>query len=983
MKQFITFITVLLLGVSWSIAAQRSVSGVVTDQDGLPITGVTVFERGNTSNSVVSDNTGRFTITVSSANSVLVFSSIGYTEREIAVGDQSSLDVQLFSSESHLEEVIVTGYSTQRRSQVTASVTTIDGDDLRNTAASPVVANLLQGKAAGVDVTLPSGRPGATPEIRVRGRSSISSQTGALWVVDGAIIHGTPNLNPNDIETMSVLKDGAATSQYGSRGVNGVVVVTTKRAQEVGTSSLSASLRSGVSYFNPDNFRVMNSQELYDTFGQFANTSDVPNIPESVLANSYDWIDNGTQAGRLDDFSLTYTGRTEKASIFGSANYYREEGSVKGFVYDRFAGRLNVDYDITDRLTFKPKVNVTYTSEDRREHSLYQMYMNMPWDNPFAADGSVFNPRRSSSRTWYGRDESNYLFDLQYNYGESAIFDIQSNIDFEYRIDDNFTFVSSNNLAYYNNNTMGYVDPQSDAGLADNGRISRSTDNRSVRFTNQMLRYRNTIDRHRINAFAAYEYMDYRYQSMSATGRGIVPGSTILNSASAPQSIGGTENDYAFQSVMLQGEYGYDDRYSFQASVRRDGSSRFGQENRYGTFYAFSGAWNVHNEAFFDVNALDYLRLRASYGQVGNVPTELYSSYSHFSLDAQYAGVPAGVMNQLGNRFVSWETSRDANVGVELGLLNRLNLTVEYYNSHTDGLLSWIPLPSTAGWTGYWDNIGAVRNRGLEVTVGGDIFASANPFQWHVDFNVAFNSNRILALRDDQDVPAGNMRRSVGRDIDSYFMRKWGGVDPDNGDPLWELVDAETGEITLTNNYNQATLQFLDQTGTPNYQGGLTSSMSYKGVYLNAMFAFTQGAWAYNAGRQLFDADGAYPYYNQMALQNGWSRWTPENTDATHPRMVYNSQNLSNSVSSRYLEDASLLRLRNVTLGYRIPSSISNRFGVNGLDVFLSGDNIWSKTKFSGLDPEGTLSQSTGRGGDATSQYPVPKRFLFGINVSF
>lgn len=980
MKHFtILFCSLLFMHFAFS---QQQITGSVSDASGLPLAGATVSEQG-TNNSVSTGTDGTFSISVRSTSSVLVFSYIGLASQEIVVGDRSRLSVVLEMSESHLEEVIVTGYSTQKRGQVTASVATIDSESLKQNATSPRVSNLLQGKVAGVDVTVPTGRPGADPEVRVRGRSSISSQTGALWVVDGVIAHGTPNINPNDIETISILKDGAATTQYGSRGVNGVVVVTTKQAREIGSSTLSANLRTGRSYFNADNFRVMNSQEIWDVFSNFSNPTAVSDIPETVLQNDFDWIENGTQGGQTHDFNLTYTGRTDKAAIYAGGSYYKEEGSVKGYTWERLSGRLNVDYDISERLTFKPKVNVTYTTSDSREHSLYQMYLNLPWDNPYNTDGTVRNPRHAGSGAWYGRDNSNYLYDLQYNYGNSAIFDIQSNLDFEYKISDDFRFVSSNNAAFYTNSSLSYVDPQSDGGLGDRGRIGNSSDRRVVRFTNQMLRYNKVLDRHTINAFAAYEYSDYVYQSLSATGKGIVPGSTIIDASSEPQYIGGTKNDYSFQSIMLQGEYSFDERYNFQGSVRRDGSSRFGHDNRYGTFFAVSGSWNIHNEAFFTSNSIDYLRMRASYGLVGNVPTNYYASYSLFNLNAQYAGIPGGVMGQLGNRSVSWESSRDVNLGFELSIFNRLSLNVDLYNNNTDGLLHFVQLPASAGWSGYFENVGSVRNRGIEIALGGDLFSRNSAFQWRMDVNVAMNRNKITDLYEGNDIPAGNMRRSVGRDIDSWFMRKWAGVDPENGDPLWERIDPTTGEVTLTNNYNQATLQFLDLTGTPNFQGGLSSSMNYKDFYLNAMFAFTEGAWAYNAGRQLFDADGAYPYYNQMALQDGWSRWSPDNPDATHPRLIYNSQNSSNGVSSRYLEDASLIRLRNVTLGYHLPQSFVERLGVKGLDLYLSADNIWSATKFSGLDPEGTLAASTGRDGDATSQYPAPKRFLFGINVSF
>lgn len=963
--------------LSFKLASQQEVvRGKVTSIGNEPLAGVSVVEK-NTQNGTTTNEDGEFSISVSGSSSILVFSYIGAESQEVTVGTQTYITVTLDLSDGILDEIVVTGYSSQRRGNITASVVTVDANELKKTVASPSVGNMLQGKVAGADIIAGTGRPGENPTIRIRGRSTISSETGILWVVDGVIAHGTPNINPNDVESISVLKDGAATTQYGSRGVNGVIVVTTKRAKEVGPGTITANLRTGTSSYNQGNFRLMNGQQLYDLFQEFSNQSALPtNISPELQQADYDWLDNGTQAGRLNDFSLTYTGKTDRASIYAGGNYYKEEGSVKGYEYERLSARLNIDYDVTNKVTFKPKINVTYTSDESREHSLYQMYLNLPWDNPYNTDGSIKNPQ-AGGITWYGRDNSNYLYDLQYNYGESDIFDVQSNLDFEYRISDRFTFVSTNNAAYYHSAGLSYVDPQSNSGLGDAGRVSNSTAKRIVRFTNQMLRYNTSIDKHRVSAFTAYEYNDYVYQGFGATGKGIVPGSTILDATSEPQGINGTKNDYAYQSVMAQGEYNYDDRYSFQASFRRDGSSRFGRDTQYGNFWAVSGAWNVHNERFFDVDAFNYLRLKASHGLVGNVPTALYASYSLYTLDAQYAGVPAGQMGQLGNNLVTWESTKASNIALEFGLYNRLNVTFEAYDKNTNDLLHRVVLPGTAGWAGYWANIGAVRNQGVELSIGADILPSASPFQWNLNFNIARNVNEVKELYNNQDIPNDNQRISEGRDINSWYIRKWVGVDPENGNPQWERIDPTTGEVSIVNVFNQASLQFIDETSTPDFYGGFTSSMEYKNVYLNANFAFSKGAYAYHSARQLFDADGAYPYYNQIVLRDGWSRWTPTNTDATHPLPVYNSQNASNGISSRYIEDASFIRLRNVTLGYRLPSTVSDKLGVKGIDVFLSGDNLWISTKFSGIDPEAALF------GDATSQYPAPKRVLFGLNFSF
>ncbi|SJN40450.1 SusC/RagA family TonB-linked outer membrane protein [Sphingobacterium sp. JB170] len=965
---------------------QQQIKGQVTSPDG-PLAAVTVSVKEVPGSSTSTDANGIYGIDVL-IGQTLVFSAVGFDRKEIVVSS-STENVTLIPMDQLLDEVVVTGYSSQKKENVTASVATVDQKQLKD-QKSPNISNLLQGKVAGVDVSAGSGQPGAAANIRIRGRNSLSSGTSPLWVVDGVIAHGTPNINPNDIASISVLKDAAATTQYGSRGTNGVVVVTTKSATDSGQGLFSVNLSSGASTFNRGNVKLMNSAELWDLYQSFDNQSTIPDaITEDVLGTDYDWFDNGTQHGWLNDFAASYMAKTDRTSVFTSLNYYDEEGSIKGYDYNRLSGRINLEHKLTDRITFKPKINATYTSTDSKQHALYDMMLNMPWDTPYNDDGSLRNPTiegTSQLYNWYGRDARNYLYDLQYNYGEDRTFDIQSNLDFSYKISDRFTFESTNNLAYYNSTSMSYADPLSNSGRANNGTIYNGSAKRIVRFFNQMLKYQQSLGKHNLSGFAAYEYYDYTYQDMGMTGKGIAPGSVIVGNAADILSKSGTKNDYSIQSGIVQAMYNYDDRYNAQVSYRVDGSSRFGTAKQYGGFYSLSGAWNIHKEEFFDFPVINTFRIRASYGTIGNVPNDYYASFSTYALNAQYNGEPAAILGQYQNANVSWETSNDANIGVELRFLDRINLTIDAYNKNTNGLLYYVEFPSTAGWTGYWDNIGAIRNRGLELALNGDVIRN-DKFQWNLGVNLAHNKNKIISLKDGADVPKGGTRRfSEGRDIDSWYMREWAGVDPENGAPLWEVVDSQTGEVSTTSNFNDGTLQFVGNS-TPNLQGGISSMMTYEGFTLTASAAFITGATTFNAARQYFDADGAYPSYNQMVLEEGWSRWTPENTDASHPIASYNNNSGSNKISSRYLEDASFFRLRNVTLGYSFNDAVTSKLKVKGLGVFLSADNLWTATKFSGFDPESAIVGNDNSvdktTGDATAQYPAPKRVIFGLNLTF
>jgi|GEM_PF-270712 len=968
------------------ISTQQTVAGKVTAA-GSPVESVTVSLKEDPSKATKTNANGEFTIEAKNGET-LVFNAMGYLRVEKLVST-SQMNVELSADEEIIDEVVVTGYSTQKKENISASVVTIDQKKLQDTK-SPNISNLLQGKVAGVDVANGTGKPGQGANIRIRGRNSISSGTAPLWVVDGVIAHGTPNINPNDIQTISTLKDAAATTQYGSRGTNGVVIVTTKSAANSGDGIFSVNLSSGVSKFNAGKFELMNSAELWDLYESFPNQTAIPdNITADVVNTDYDWMKNGSQAGWLNDFSASYMGKTEKTSIYSSVNYYDEKGSIKGYDYNRLSGRFNVEHKLSDRLTFKPKINATYTSYEDKQHSLYDMMLYMPWDSPYDDNGGIKNPQGdgSSKYNWYSRDNNNYMHDLQYNYGKGQTFDIQANMDFSYRISDKFTFESMNNVAYYNQTSMRYEDPLSNSGMGNKGTIYQFSDKRIVRFFNQMLKYNETFGKHTVSGFAGYEYSDYSYSSLGLTGKGIAPGTEIVGNAADVLSKAGTKNDYSFQSGIIQGNYGYDDRYNAQVSYRLDGSSRFGKNSQYGSFYAVSGAWNIHNEEFFNSSLINLMRIRASYGSVGNTPTDYYASFSTYGLAAQYNGEPAAILDQFQNANVSWEKAKDANIGLELGLFGRVNLTVDLYNKNIDQLLYYVEFPSTAGWSGYWQNIGSIRNKGVEVAVNGDLFKPESAFQWNLGVNFAHNNNRITSLLNDADIPKGDLRQfSVGRDIDSWYMRKWSGVNPEDGAPLWEVIDPATGEVSTTSNYNEATRQFVG-TGTPKLQGGIASSMNYKGFSLNASLAFLTGAQTYNMAREYFDSDGAYPSFNQISFRDDWSRWTPENTNATHPVASYNNNSGSNKISSRYLEDASYIRLRNVTLSYNFAEEIASKLKMKGLGLFLSADNLWTATKFSGLDPESAMVGNDNAvdktEGDAISQYPAPKRFIFGLNLTF
>ena len=967
------FFALFLVGAAFS---QNEITGVVTDSDsGSPIPGVTVQVKG-TSIGAVTDFDGNYNI-MGDVGEVLVFSYLGFSPKEVTISNDRIINVSLQPSTSELDEILVVGYTEQKKSSITSAVSEVTSDELTDVTTSDV-STMLQGKAAGVQVVQGSGQPGSLPSVRIRGLTSINGGTNPLWVVDGVIVHGTPNLNPNEVESISVLKDASATALYGSRGANGVVVVTTKQAR-LDQNTLRVSSRLGYSYFNNGNFETMNSRQLYDYYQSFGNPNNIPEgVDEGVLSNDYDWFENGTQTGVIQDHNLSFTGGNDKSKTFLSLGYYNETGTLKGYKYDRVSARLNHDYKVGDKLTLKPKVAVNYNKRNNRQHSLYALYTYMPWDLPTDEEGEIINPQNlQNAQVWYGRDNANYLYNLQFDYSNSREFNLFSNMDLEYQILPDLKFISTNSVTFYYADGMSYTDPKSTAGLANNGQLYKYSNKRITNFTNQMLKYSKDFGAHRLNALLAYEYQDYKYTSNGATGYGIVSGTSILDNAATPGAVSGTTNDSALQSVLFNADYGYDNRYLAQFSVRRDGASNFGKDNQYGTFYSGSLGWNIHNESFFNVETIDQLKLRASYGAVGNRPAALYPQYDLYSLQSTYNGLPAPSPYQYGNDDLAWEISYQTNIGIDTRFYDRIALSLEYYNKDTSDLLYYVSLPSTSGYNGYYENIGGVVNKGFEANLSVTIFPhTKNGFGWTLTGNMGTNSNEVTELFEDADIDRGTKLSRVGEDYNTWFMRKWLGVDPDTGSPLWEVVDPENGERSETTDYNAATKQIVG-TSTPDFYGGFSSMMHYKGFSLSANFNFSKGGYIYHSSRELYDADGAYPTYNQQVLQDGWSRWEEPGDMATHPQALYGGNNLSNKTSSRYLEDASYLRMRNIRLGYSFPKVWLNNLKLGSFELYITGDNLLTLTDFSGTDPE------VGIDGYASSQYPVSKRLAFGLNVSF
>ena len=968
---------------------RKTITGTIVDANGESIIGANIIEKG-TSNGTVTDFDGNFSLEVAN-NAIVRISYIGYLEQEIDTQGKTSFDIVLLEDTQTLDELVVVGYSTQRKESLTGALQTIKSEKLKD-VTSPSVENLLNGKVPGVYVSPGSGQPGSAGAIVIRGKSTINGSTDPLWVIDGVIIGSSPGaLNPSDIENMTILKDAASTAVYGSQGANGVILVTTK-TPTAGDVKIDFSAKAGVTNLNSGNFEVMNGAELYDYYNSYSNIEQIafPRWNEDLRDSNFSWWDLASQTGIVQDYNLNIRGGSEKLRSMLSVGFYDEEGAVRGYDYSRYNFLYKTDFRPFEWLKIKPSISGSKREIDNKQYSVTAMYSNLPWDSPYNEDGNIVG---HYSDKWVNSNSTNYVYDLQWNKSQSTTYEFVGNFDFDVTLTDYLTFASINSYKYQNYNYTAYSDPRSSSALGVNGRLDEQQTSYVRRYTNQLLRFNKMFDnKHYVNAVLGYEFNDYWQKNIQAIGTGFVPGFEILDVTSVPEKVSGSIIEWAVQSMLFNANYSFDNRYLFQLSLRRDGASNFGDNAKYGNFFSVSGGWNIHNEDFFNVDWINNLKLRASYGSVGNRPSALYPQYDLYSISQSYNTRPGALISQIGNRDLTWEKSYTAGVGVDATFVDRVRLTLDYYEKKTDNLLYRVPISGLTGVTAIWKNVGEVNNRGFEATVGVDVIKNRN-LLWSIDANIGLNRNKVKKLYGEESQMiigdgsniAGSAQKLLkpGLDSDSWYLREWAGVNPANGAPQWyKTVIGENGEETreLTSNYAEANSVVIGAY-TPDFFGGFSTDLFYKDFDFSAVFGFSVGGKIYNYSRQEYDADGAYSDRNQMKLISSWNRWEKEGDIATHPVAAYNNPSNSNKVSSRYLESGTYLKLRSISLGYNVPISNSIDY-ISNLRLFLTGENLLTFTKYSGVDPE-IPPINNKVSGVTTAVYPSTRKFLFGFNITF
>lgn len=1000
MKTFHVICMALLLGTT-SAFASITVKGQVTSaEDGLGMPGASIVVKG-TSAGTITDFDGNYEIEVDNG-ATLVFSFMGYKSQEHKAVPHLSVTLQ--SDAIMMQEVVSLGYSSVKKAELSSAVVTVSADQLTDVTTSDV-GNMLQGKVAGVQVTNAGGQPGDAAQIRVRGTGSITASSDPVYVVDGVM---GASFNPQDVETISVLKDAGATGIYGAAAAGGVIVVTTKQGKKNDKLSVDIKATAGAKQALYSNYKMMNSAELYNFHKSlYSKTVFNSQYPKSLLEQDYNWQDEFFRTGVVQDYYVSVKGGSEKVGYYAGLSYYGEEGTLKCTGMQKVSGQFSMNADLTKWLDMSVRASFSKSSVDYAPSwtMLDDAFNKMPWDNPYEldADGNSTgkylyvngDTRSDNGGKWWSQSKWNALNTTQYNYAKSNNFDFNGTLVFNVHFTDWLHFTTTNTFSTGYYKSTEYRDPRAFDSEYANGYLYNSIGLSKSFGTINILKANGQWGQHSLSGMLGYEYSTWKSEYTNAAGTGMPNGVDALNSTT-PYSVGGYEIPGASWATFIQAQYDYGKRYFLTATFRAEASSIFAPKNRVGYFPSVAASWLISNEEFMkSQDVVSFLKLRASYGITGNNNIPAYKYLATYALNSLYQNKVSATPSRLANPLLHWETANMAAVGIDLAFINRIDMSIDLYNTDNTGLLLNVPVAPSTGFFEVTQNAGSVRNQGIEYRLDANVL-NIDKWNWNIGFNIGFNRNRVTKTPNGpflQTASSVSQQVKEGQDIYSWYMKEWAGVDPENGDPLWYVVDEneqyvldENGNKTTTNDYNATNAHVVGK-ATPLFSGGLNTQLSWNGIFLSVNTNFTYGNKIYNYTRMSTDADGAYVGYNQMSIENsvqGWSRWEKAGDVATHPKAMLNGNKNSNAISSRYLEDGSYFRIKNLTVGYDFPTKLIKKAYMTRCRIYFSADNLFTATKFSGMDPEITLTTSTyDLAGMYSNTYPVGRTFQGGVEISF
>lgn len=1044
-KLLFSMVAVLLFG-GQMMAQVRTVSGRVLDDLGSPIFGASVTVKGSQGGTTTGED-GSFSISVPTSARFLIFSAVGLQTQEIEITG-SELSITLSEQASELDEVVVVPYGTARRRTFTGAVSTLGGNDVARQQISNV-SRSLEGAVSGVQVTTGSGQPGDGSAIRIRGIGSINASSAPLYVVDGVPFGGDINsINPNDVESISVLKDAASTALYGARGGNGVIMITTRRGK--GKPRVDINARYGVNSRAIPEYDVIRETglfaELYwealrnEAIGRTTNPLSpaaaggyatrnlvskwggynpftVGNFeivdsttgrlnPNTGIRYYDDWADAMFASRPRQEYTATVSGSSDKTRYMFSLGMLDDQGYIVQSSFKRFTGRLNLDQQVSKWLRVgingsyansrqgqTQEGNTTYQNAfyfTRRVAPVYPVYLRDA-SGGFVLDDEGqrlydFGDGVMGSRLFAGTENPRATLDLDiYNriadnvsargYAEVSFLP-ELKLTLNYGVD----VLSSNNTSFQN--------PTFGNAIGANGRGTVSSARNTTSNINQLLNYTKSFGDHNLDVLLGHESYEFITSSLTATKENFLdPRNPNLGNAVSIQNAFSGQDEHSIEGYFSQVRYDYQGKYLLSASFRRDASSRFLAENRWGTFYSIGGGYVISEEKFLqNSNVINYLKLKASYGVSGNEGllkpdgTQSYYAYADQFQVVNNNGALGLVFDYKGNPAITWEKNRQIDFGVDFRLFNRLNGTLEFFRRTTYDLLFNIPLPVSTGVANYPSNVGDMYNQGVEFELNADVVRSKD-FRFNIGVNGTHVKNKIIRLPEENrenGIITGNFKYMEGRSLYDYFTWQYAGVNAATGQSLWfmdEMVNNEpTGMKETTPEFNQATRDYIGKNALPVLRGGVNLSLTYKGFDLNVLTAYGIGGYVYDAPYQalMYAGGGDVTTWHRDILQ----RWTPENPNTNVPKLMENYQN-ANAASDRWLIDGSYFSLRNIMLGYNLPDGTLERFGITNSRFYVVADNVFLTSRRQGLDPR------QGFAGEVLNAYAPIRTVSAGVNLTF
>ena len=1023
--KFSGFLTLLLaFVVQLSFAQQKTISGTVTDDTGMPLPGVNILVKG-TNTGTQSDFDGNYSIDAS-VGQTLVFSYIGFQSSEKQVtASTSEISFQMVAGDQ-LDEVVITGYSNLNRTVQTSAVVSISSEEISQMTPTTSIDKRLHGKAAGVQVTAAKGKPGQGAFVRMRGMGSlVAGAASPLYIVDGAPVREQEigNIPNEDVENIEILKDAATTARYGSRGANGVVIITTKTGKRNKEGQIRFSSRYGVTSRIKPNFTMMNaSQKLQYEAEMYAlgvtAASSLPGVTTApgsaerqfLLTHAVDWQDLILREGVVQSNDVSFSGGSEGMDYYFSVGHNRNTGiidKIDGF--ERLSSRLNVNFDVKEWMSIG--VNVGYsrsTSDEPRDrnntqnpfrgmldYNAYEPEFLLNDDGSIVMDENgdpVYNPTHTTFPIRGALEtEPNLLID------NVTIASVNTNI----RLSDNFDYGFNVSVSHLNQTEESYSQPggilQNLIGDDENpgNKFDRSAHRLDLTLSNR-LNYNLRKGDHNLNVLGLFEYNMNEFNNLFVRSIGF-PSALLTTQINAAEVNDGytQRNRLTLVSYGAFVDYSYKNRYFASVSLRTDGSSNFGADYKFGTFYSGSLAWDIAEEEFFDVDVIDKLKLRGSYGTTGNrLGIGRYGALGTVSYAGTYPGGPATSPDNIANPNLKWETTHALNVGMELNMFsNRVRGVVDYFKRNTTDLLFNIPVAFESGVPGASipGNLGEIENSGLEISLQGDVF-KGDDFTWTLGGNMVLLDHKIVELPDGEDIAPntfGILWRE-GEMINQHYYVPYAGVDPQTGQPLFVGIDDNiyTAQGLVDEFPEETEHRRLNGRSTiADVEGGFFTNFNYKGFGLRADFVFKAGNWIYNAVREQRTTDGLTIADNHSV--EAFNYWQKPGDTNVQPSPIYRND-LSQVIHDRFLEKGDYIRMRNVVLSYTFPKSKLENTPISSLRIFAQGQNLLTFTKFWG-DPEVGISSgetisyaATVAPGEATLySYPNLKSIQIGVDVSF